>query len=144
MPWASGQNCRVIHFQLQPWEIFLLNFWRGQNPDRCSLKAEGRMQIFFPPCPSLCPLPYQHWGTICGPQVHAKEPRSVPAVLGLQPKRKKTIAPVYILTAVVTWKKDAGIFRIWSKVHSSQWECLCQSVSSSMGRVLDLQLMSHT
>lgn len=96
------------------------------------------MQIFFSPCPSLCPLPSQHRGRIFGPRVHAEEPRIVPAVRGLQPKRKKTITSIYILIAAVTWKKDSGILRILSKVCSSQWECLCQSLGSSMGRVLDL------
>lgn len=63
------------------------------------------MQIFFPPCPGLFPLPCQHWGRICGLWVHAKEQKTVPAVLGIQPRRKETTAPIYILTAGVTWNK---------------------------------------
>lgn len=37
-------------------------------------------------------------------------------------------------------KKVMGVFRIWSKVCSSQWECLCQSLGSSMERMSDLHV----
>lgn len=70
------------------------------------LKGWGSNADFLLSLPQPCPLPYQHWERICGQWVHAKEPRTVPAVLGLQAGRKKTI---YILTAVVTWEKK--IFR---------------------------------
>lgn len=53
IPWETSHNHTVTYFQLQPWEVFVLHCYKEQNSDRCSLKAEDHMLIFF----SLFPWP---------------------------------------------------------------------------------------